>query len=87
MQPSLSFSKHTCRTLRDRQERALVFAVRPQSQEPAWSGDTETRSCRPAASVASGEMEVESSLLSITCREQMQGFTPAIQAVRGRQPF
>ncbi|KAI3374875.1 hypothetical protein L3Q82_021410 [Scortum barcoo] len=36
--PGLSFSKPSCRTLKGRQGRAPVFAARPQSPGPVWSG-------------------------------------------------
>lgn len=85
LQPSLSFSKPSCRTFKDRQGRMLVFVVRPQSQDPVWSGGVATGCWHPAASITWNRKEPWSSLSSINCRERTQENTPVIQAARGLQ--
>ena len=50
LQPNLSFSKLSCRRLKDRQGRSLFFAVRPINPVQLLPGGMVTESWHPAAS-------------------------------------
>lgn len=81
-QPNLFISKPSYKTLKHRQEKRLVFAVRSQNLVPVWFGDVATRCSQLVANIIWNRKERWWSFLSINCRKVMQENTPVIRAIR-----